>query len=871
MDYRNLAEEELKLRIAEQFFPTYDCAHRIGKIDFTVAVPGPKGGRPVRATSGQGEDHTGPKGGRPMRATSGQEEDHTVAVPAVVGAQHATPCIASDIPTTEFQSLLWAEAKRGIVGDIYKPLVQLVLTIGRARTFDTYLPPPFLGVFDAEKIVFLPYKEIMPFFALNDFNWNVTPSDDATREFGLLYEAIKATLDEAGELYLYRYDAHAEELHAFIQQHFSQGGGQIQVNKNNFVAVYQRWLATVQPSIAVDWALLKKQGIIDGDFFLADLLSEHNQTLKEALYVLLQDNRYVLDRKVDARGLFQENHVFFKDKQRAHAQFWSLYQRPPREEYWAYIIDRRDLLVPQDVRERKGSFFTPKQWVELSQQYIADVLGENWQEEYYVWDCAAGTGNLLNGLTNKYHIWASTLDPQDVQVMKDRIANGANLLESHVFQFDFLNDEFDKLPAGLQEIIHDPEKRRMLVVYINPPYAEAGNARTRTGERNKSEVSRTTRICEQYHAQLGLGIRELFAQFLMRIVVELGDVRVGLFSKLKYLQGTAFRGFRKFFYAQFLAGFLVPADTFDNVRGAFPIAFALWDLSVKSPISRVRFDVYWAEYERASVWKEVDALDHRPRITDWVTLFPTVSFHVGYTGNYGPDLQHNRDLYLSNVCLLNSNGTPSNATKYAICRENLLPLTVYFSVRLSITATWLNDRDQFLYPRDGWQTDAEFQNNCLAFTLFHTQNRITATEGTNHWIPFTEAEVEAKDSFESHFMTDFIQGRLTLDEQKGNAGSLFQAQSFVPSAPLVFSPEATAVFDAGRDLWRYYHAQPDVNPNASYYDIRAHFQGRNDKGKMNAKSDDAEYMRLLGALKEAMEALRQQIVPKVYEYGFLIS
>ena len=883
MDYRNLAEEELKLRIAEQFFPTYDCAHRIGKIDFAVTLRNPQ--------------------------------------PATRNPQPATrnPQPARD--ATMLQSLLWAEAKRGTVTDIYKPLVQLVLTIGKARTFDTYLPPPFLGVFDAEKIVFLPYKEIMPFFALNDFNWNVTPSDDSTREFGLLYEAIRVSLegdlkdaphnvrtqrDASGakgarlvwatsgqgedhtdavpvvvgaqhatpnktEIYLYRYDTHAEELRAFIQQHFSQGGGQIQVNKNNFVAVYQRWLTTVQPSIAVDWALLKKQGIIDGDFFLADLLSEHNQTLKEALYVLLQDNRYVLDRKVDARGLFQENHVFFKDKQRAHTQFWSLYQRPPREEYWAYIIDRRDLLVPQDVRERKGSFFTPRQWVELSQQYIADVLGENWQEEYYVWDCAAGTGNLLNGLTNKYHIWASTLDPQDVQVMKDRIANGANLLESHVFQFDFLNDEFSKLPAGLQEIIHDPEKRRKLVVYINPPYAEAGNARTRTGERNKSEVSRTTRICEQYHAQLGLGIRELFAQFLMRIVVELGDVRVGLFSKLKYLQGTAFRGFRKFFYAQFLAGFLVPADTFDNVRGAFPIAFALWDLSVKSPISRVRFDVYWAEYERASVWKEVDALDHRPRITDWVTLFPTVSFHVGYTGNYGPDLQHNRDLYLSNAFLINRNGTSSNATKYAICRENLLPLTVYFSVRLSITATWLNDRDQFLSPRDGWQTDAEFQNNCLAFTLFHPQNRITATEGINHWIPFTEAEVEAKDSFESHFMTQFIQGRLALDEKKGNEGSLFQSQSFVPSAPLVFSPEAVAVFDAGRELWRYYHAQPAANPNASYYDIRAHFQGRNDKGKMNAKSDDPEYMRLLGSLKEAMEGLRLRIVPKVYEYGFLIS
>ena len=832
MGYTGIAEEELKNYIAEDFFGAYDCKHIIGKIDFTVALP----------------------------------------------------------QSDPLQPLLWAEAKRGIITDIYKPLVQLVLTIGRARTFDTYLPPPFLGVFDAEKIVFLPYKEILPFFSLNDFNWNVTSSDDTTREFELLYGAIRASLERAGELYCYRYDVHAEELRAFIQQHFSQKGGKIQVNKNNFVAVYQRWLATVQPSIAVDWALLKKQGIIDGDFFLADLLSEHNQTLKEALFVLLQDNRYVLDRKVDARGLFQENHVFFKDKQRAHAQFWSLYQRPPREEYWAYIIDRRDLLVPQDVRERKGSFFTPQQWVELSQQYIADVLGENWQEEYYVWDCAAGTGNLLNGLTNKYHIWASTLDPQDVQVMKDRIANGANLLESHVFQFDFLNDEFDKLPAGLQEIVNDPEKRRKLVVYINPPYAEAGNARTRTGERNKSEVSSATRVCEQFRSQLGLGIRELFAQFLVRIATELDGVHVGLFSKLKYLQGTAFRSFRELFQAKFRGGFVVPADTFDNVKGTFPISFAIWDLGEKRPFVEACFDVYTTSQTQPVATKRIGTLSRALRITDWVTRFQRTAHSVGYTGNYGPDLQHNRDLYLSNVCLLNSNGTPSNATKYAICSENLLPLTVYFSVRLSIIATWLNDRDQFLAPHDGWQRDAEFQTNCLAFTLFHGQNRITSTEGVNHWIPFTEAEVYARECFESHFMTDFMAGfsrRTGGDlEYDHDSGVLFQVQSFVPSAPLVFSPEATAVFDAGRELWRYYHAQPDANPNASYYDIRAHFQGRNGpragraisdeafplkQGRMRSKSDDAEYMRLLGALKEAMEVLRQRIVPKVYEYGFLIE
>ena len=40
---------------------------------------------------------------------------------------------------------------------------------------------------------------------------------------------------------------------------------------------------------------------------------------------------------------------------------------------------------------------------------------------------------------------------------------------------------------------------------------------------------------------------------------------------------------------------------------------------------------------------------------------------------------------------------------------------------------------------------------------------------------------------------------------------------------------------------------------------------------MNAKSDDPEYMRLLGNLKEAMGGLRQRIVLKMYEYGFLIE
>ena len=831
--YNNLQEEELKIRIAEQFFASYDCGSRIGKIDFCAVQ------RQKVNTN-----------------TRGQE---TV-------------------------SLLWAEAKRGVVADIYKPLVQLILTIGKARTFETYLPPPFLAAFDAEKIAFIPYKEILPFFSQNDFNWNVTPSDEKSREFGMLYDAVKTTLDRTA--YLFRYDVHEAELREFIKQHLSESSELIQINKNNFVSIYQRWLAQVQPSISVNWEGLKKQGIIDGDFFLADLLSEKNQTIKDALYVLLQDNRYILGRKMDINGLFTSSEVTFNDRQKAHAQFWSLYQRPPREEYWDYIIKRRDLLVPQDVRERKGSFFTPKIWVDLSQKYLADVLGENWQDEYYVWDCAAGTGNLLNGLTNKYNIWASTLDQQDVDVMKDRIKNGANLLESHVFQFDFLNDEFTKLPQPLQDIINDPEKRKKLVIYINPPYAEAPTARTitGTGENKRGVASSQTYI--KYITKLGRGINELFTQFLIRIYYEIPTCRIAEFSTLKILQSQNFTNFRDVFQAKLEKIFLVPAETFDNVKGKFPIGFFIWNCRIKEPFSQTVADVY--DKNKAFLQhKLIQTVEKHGVLLNWLqNYYDQKSLdRIAYLVHGPSDFQHSKDVYIT---LRPSQAVIDNARTHFIVTHNFMPFIIFFTVRHSVAPTWLNDRDQFLYPNEEWRYDREFQNNCFAAALFHTQNHITASQGTNHWIPFTEEEVNAKEKFESHFMTDFISGKLAKDQIPDQSTTslreLGAEKSFVPTEPLVFSPEATAVFDAERELWRYYHAQPNANPNASYYDIREHFQGRSvpgrgnsatsdqnlRKGRMNSRSEDAEYNRLLGNLKAAMEALRLKIVPKVYEYGFLV-
>lgn len=129
-----LLEEELKNKVAADWFAAYDTTRIIGKVDFCVAIP------------------------------------------------------ATELGLFEAENALWAEAKAGVRKDIHESFVQLILTIGRARTFDHERPPIFLGAFDAEKIAFLPFAAVQDVFAQNDFNWNVPPSNHESKvyEYGFL-------------------------------------------------------------------------------------------------------------------------------------------------------------------------------------------------------------------------------------------------------------------------------------------------------------------------------------------------------------------------------------------------------------------------------------------------------------------------------------------------------------------------------------------------------------------------------------------------------------------------------------------------------------------------------------------------------------
>lgn len=817
----DIREEELKHKVARDWFANYDTTQIIDNIDFAVAIQ--------------------PQGNELFKQT---------------------------------EYLLWAEAKKGNKQNIYDSVIQLIFTIGKGRINEKHMPPKYIGAFDAEKIAFIPYNAIMEVFSQTDFNWNVPPSDHSTKEFQFLKTLVRnaleqSSLEDGNEAYRFDYTENRKELKTYISKNFKADphtNRGMRITQNNFVAVYNQWRKEVMPTISIDFNEAKKNGLLDSAFYLADLMSGHdNFTLLDKLKVLLRKNKYILVNGKNKVGLFNFSEVDFKDNMQAHKTFWARYQRPPKKEYWDKIVERNDLLVPQDIRERKGSYFTPSIWVEKSQEYLAEVLGENWQDEYYIWDCCAGTGNLLANLTNKYNIWASTIDSADVHIMHERITSmgeGTNLLDSHVFQFDFLNDDLygDKVPEDLKRILKDPEERKKLIIYINPPYAEAGNY-----GKSKAGTSIDNLMNVTYKKWLGGAANELFALFLIRIYNEISSCIIAQFSTMKHVIGPNFHSFRQYFKPAFQKGFLVPADTFDNVKGKFPIGFFIWDCSKSIMFNTATLDVF-NKTGKLIGEKSIKVIPPKKYLNDWITTFKDVNEPIGFLRIQGNDFQRRNYIYI--IPVDNKDHT------FTITKKNLIACSIYLSIRQCIKATWLNDRDSYSYPYDSWLADKSFQSDCLAYTLFHGQNKISSEKTTNHWIPFTEQELGAPAKFKSHFMSDFIAGKCSNKQQEIEYA---RKESLIPTEPIQFTPAAQAVMDAGRELWYYYMHHKDnelygsqsINVNASYYDIRRYFQGVNDKGTMNPYSKDETYMSLLTILREKLDILENQIEKKVYEYGFL--
>lgn len=796
-----------------------------------------------------------------QKATS--EEDVKAAYIKALGLKNVQRNLI-DIQTKE----IWFEAKSGSRRSIYFMFTQLLTYVYVALRKGEEVPP-FLCVVDAEKAALMKTEVALPLLKDKsiEIKWGKSASD-------VTPEALDVVSNWIGTHFVsFRIETQEREFIDTVKTAIRSGEiVRTQITPDNLKQVFDRWVDMIGREIT---------GVAEDEYallFFADVMSDGTVSTHEHLSAeLIHRNgrpAFLLEGRVCNLGSLD-----------GYNRFWSIYDRPPKEEYRNYLLERRDSLIPYDERAFKGAFYTPLHIVDKAYDLLNSVLGANWQRDYIVWDMCCGVGNLETKHANPRNVFMSTLDQPDVDVM----AAAKTCRAATRFQYDYLNDDIaddgtidyslsGKIPQNLRDAIAAAKAgKRKFLVLINPPYAEATNAdNTAKGSKmeNKTGVAKT-RWAQCGMSRYGRCSNELFAQFITRIAAEIPNATLAMFSKMKHINSQTFETFRKEWTAKYLGGFVVHSKAFDGLKGDFPIGFLVWQTGNGDFPSSISCEVL-DKTGKAIGEKTFYNIPNDQLLTNWIkrpkpndtpcvpltnAIEPPKAARrdqrgtkwsdgaIGYMCTGTNDMQHTKYVFLLSSGASMGHGVFVN-------EDNLWRCVVLFAMEKIVTPTWLNDRDQFLIP-SGELTE-EFKADCLVWMLFNGSN-LTASANdlewngkkwsiVNHFIPFTEEEVDAPDRFESDFMVRYLSGR-------------------------ALSPEATAVVDAGREIWReYFKRLPSIG-----YDIREKFKlNRADVGwyqirqSLKAYGESAEGRPTdFSAFESAYSALSAKLRPQVYTLGFL--
>ncbi|MBU6165836.1 MAG: hypothetical protein KGQ52_06850, partial [Alphaproteobacteria bacterium] len=635
-----------------------------------------------------------------------------------------------DIQTEE----IWFEAK-----DAPTPAIimfgQLLVYVRAARKRGEPIPA-FLAVIDREKAAIMPTEKALPLLEDKAIIWPKSGSQAGKELAQQVAPYVQAHIVEytiAGD--------EAAFIKAVKDAIRERRIIRTPITPDNLRQVFDRWVDMVGSELGVtrlaDYAVL----------FFADIM--HDGT-EEAM-----------QRPAGARLLFTGTKpVFLLDgetyelaSERGYRNFWAIYHRPPEQKHRHYLLERRDSLLPVDEQKFKGAFYTPLHIVDKAYDQLRATLGEDWQERYLVWDMCAGVGNLEAKHSNLRNVFMSTLDQADVTIMKSNPAFAG----AEIFQYDYLNDDVtdfgeidyslsNKLPLALRQAIADAREGKKgakpILVLINPPYAEAMNVDSRKETGGGAAAIKTgvgkTRISYSM-TDLGYAARELFVQFLHRIMKEIPISKLAMFSKLKYVNSPNFDEFRRRWTAKYLDGFVVHSRVFDTLKGDFPIGFLVWNLAENAPTDRIDTIAldrtglaigeksFYRDLPRASLaeWIVRPRSNRTPALPLNNALVPTDRTN-DVRGRYWAD-----GAIASMICKGNDFQNAGNATAllssgynsagaFFVTRLNLWQSAVVFSARRLIKPTWLNDRDQFLQPSEPLTN--EFKSDCLVWMLFNGSN-----------------------------------------------------------------------------------------------------------------------------------------------------
>ena len=230
-----------------------------------------------------------------------------------------------------------------------------------------------------------------------------------------------------------------------------------------------------------------------------------------------------------------------------------------------------DRIVEDTTRRKQGEFFTPAIWVDKAHEYIASVYGEDWKEKYIVWDPAWGTGNLTRDYQFK-ELYVSTLNQSDIDTANQMGYNP----EAVKFQYDFLNDDYTKLPEGLRKAI---EEGRKIIVLMNPPYGTVNDFQNikQDGGKSKNSIEDTVVKKQMNDEKLGLCVKNLYSQFIYKLS-KMGKINIGVFSPPLMYSGIDFKIFREKVLNkyEFKGGFIMDSAHFADVS-SWGLTFSVLD------------------------------------------------------------------------------------------------------------------------------------------------------------------------------------------------------------------------------------------------------------------------------------------------------
>ena len=170
----------------------------------------------------------------------------------------------------------------------------------------------------------------------------------------------------------------------------------------------------------------------------------------------------------------------------------------------------------------------------------------------------------------------STLNQEDVDVVN---GSGQNP-EAVVFQFDFLNDDLEKMPKSMLERF---KTQKRWVFILNPPFSRGtGGTFAQEDGTSRVEMASTEVQKSMLPLKLGQACQNTYSQFLFRIkqIKDLFglDVYVAVFSKSTYIATQGFSAFRMLWEPCFNyeRGFLFPSWEFQGTSGKWPVVFCIW-------------------------------------------------------------------------------------------------------------------------------------------------------------------------------------------------------------------------------------------------------------------------------------------------------